>query len=158
MPEATLEAHDVFRFLRPDQVKAVSDAAVPVTLGAGDTVYTRGERAEDLYVVLSGQVALRLPSKGGVSVLIDQLTRGAMFGSCVCLDLDTYTVTAQCTADAQLLRIKAGVLKELMDEDLPMGYAVQTQVSKIYFKRYIDTMQKLQAIIMNIPLDVAEAS
>jgi CRP-like cAMP-binding protein len=149
----TLEAHEVFRYLRPDQLRTVSDAAEPVSFRAGETVYRQGERAECLYVVLSGRVALSLPGRGGVSVLVDQLGAGEMFGSCVCLDLADYTVTAQCSEASELLRIEASVLKRLMDQDLKMGYALQTQISKIYFKRYVDAMRKLQAIVMNLPLE-----
>ena len=39
-----------------------------------------------------------------------------------------------------------------MDKDLMMGYALQMRISKVYFERYIETMQKLQAIVMNIPI------
>ena len=56
-------------------------------------------------------------------------------------------------AGKKLLKIKASTLKKLMDDDLVMGYAVQTAISQIYFKRYIETMNKLQAIVMNIPIE-----
>ena len=149
----TLEAHEVFSYLRPEQVRVVSEAAEPASYRAGETVYRQGERADFLYVVLSGRIALSLPSTGDVSVLVDQLGTGEMFGSCVCLDLAEYTVTAQCAEDSELLRIEAPVLKRLMDQDLKMGYALQTRISKIYFRRYVDTMRKLQAIVMNLPLE-----
>ena len=153
MGTTTLEAHDVFGFLRPDQIRTVSETSAPVNFFAGKTVYRRGERAEYLYIILAGQVSLRLPGKKGVSVLVDELGEGAMFGSCVCLDLDTYTVTAQCTEDSRLLKVEAQVLKKLMDEDLQMGYALQKMISKTYFKRYIDTVGKLQTLVLNLPLE-----
>jgi hypothetical protein len=34
-----------------------------------------------------------------------------------------------------------------------MGYATQTLISQVYFKRYIDTMKKLQAVVHAIPLE-----
>ena len=154
MGTTTLEAHDVFGFLRPDQIRTVSETSAPVNFFAGKTVYRRGERAEYLYIILAGQVSLRLPGKKGVSVLVDELVEGAMFGSCVCLDLDTYTLNAQCTEDSRLLKVEAPVLKKLMDEDLQMGYALQKMISKTYFKRYIDTVGKLQTLVMNLPLEL----
>jgi len=41
------------------------------------------------------------------------------------------------------LKIKARTLKKLMDADLVMGYAVQTLISRVYFKRYVETMGRL---------------
>lgn len=43
-----------------------------------------------------------------------------------------------------------------MDQDLVMGYTIQTQISRIYFQRYIETMNKLQSIVMNLPLEAVQ--
>ena len=142
-------------FLRPEQVDALSNAAEVKKLKAGDTVYQKGEKAEHFFVVLNGQVALRLPGKDGVSVPIDQLHGGTMFGSCVSTAMGSYALTAQCTEDSELLKIGTGSLKRLLDEDPRMGYAIQAKISEIYFNRYIQTMRKLQSIVMNIPLEPA---
>lgn len=147
-----LKREEVFRFFRPDQVRAISDAADTLEFKGGKTVYHCGAKANYLYIVLEGQVTLRLPGREGVSILIDQLGMGDMFGRCVSFEIDTYILTAQCTAKTTLLRVNAETLKNLMDEEPQMGYAIQSKISKIYFKRYIETMEKLQSIIMNIPV------
>ena len=126
-----------------------------MTFRAGDTIYRKDARADYFYVVLDGQVSLRLPGQSGVSIQIDELTKGAMFGSCVCFQLVNYSLNAQCTSDSRLLKIESATLKDLMDSDLVMGYTIQTQISRIYFNRYIDTMKKLQAIVLNLPLEPA---
>jgi CRP-like cAMP-binding protein len=153
MENAQLESHEIFQLLRPEQVNILSTAAEEASFQAGDTVFLRGEKADDFFVVLEGQVALRLLRPDGVSVLIDEVTGGAIFGSCVCFQIDTYSLTAQCTENSRILKIKASTLKKLMDDDLVMGYAIQTMISRVYFKRYIDTMRKLQAIVQSIPLE-----
>jgi CRP-like cAMP-binding protein len=121
MARERLEGQGVFQFLRPEQIKAISDVAEVVTLRAGDTVYRKDARADFFYVVLDGQVSLRLPGQSGVSIQIDELTKGAMFGSCVCFQLVNYSLNAQCTSDSKLLKIESATLKELMDGDLLMG-------------------------------------
>ena len=78
-----------------------------------------------------------------------------MFGSCVSAAMGSYALTAQCTEDSELLKIGAVSLKNLLDEDPRMGYAIQAKISEIYFNRYIETMKKLQSIVMNIPLEPA---
>lgn len=149
----TLIAQEVFGSLRPEQVNQISEAAERVSCAAGQTIYSKGAPADHFFVVLEGEVTLRLPGKAGVSVVIDQLGKGAIFGSCVCFSRDSYSLTAQCTSDSQLLRVESAALKDLMDRDLVMGYALQTRISQIYFNRYIETMKKLQAIVMNIPIE-----
>ncbi|MBI4677191.1 MAG: Crp/Fnr family transcriptional regulator [Elusimicrobia bacterium] len=147
-----LDKQEILGFLRPEQVDRLSKVAEVVKFKAGDTVYPRGAKANYFYIVLEGQVALRLPGKEGVGLTIDDLSGGAMFGGCVSFAMDAYTLTAQCMRDSKLLKIKSSVLKGLMDEDPRMGYLIQSKISEIYFKRYAETMQKLQAIVMNMPL------
>jgi CRP-like cAMP-binding protein len=153
-----LEAQEVFQYLRPEQVKAISDVSEVVEYRAGETIYKKDARADHFYVVLDGQVSLRLPGRSGVSLQVDELTRGAMFGSCVCFQLADYSLNAQSTSSSRLLKIESATLKELMDQDLVLGYTIQTQISRIYFHRYVDTMKKLQSIVLNLPLEPAHAS
>jgi len=153
METAQLDSHQIFQMLRPEQLSQLSAAAEEITFQAGETVFEQGEPAEYFFAVLSGLVALRLPRQDGVSILIDETTEGAIFGSCICFQIHNYTLTAQCTEESRVLKIKAETLRKLMDNDLVMGYAIQTMVSRSYFKRYIDTMRKLQSIVQSIPLE-----
>ncbi|MGD8321695.1 MAG: cyclic nucleotide-binding domain-containing protein [Gemmatimonadota bacterium] len=148
-----LVAQDVFGYLRPEQVDAISNRAERVRFTAGATVYEHGASPDHLYTILDGEVTLRLPTRGGFSVVIDQLGPGDMFGSCVCFQRDAYALTAQCTKESELLKIESAALKDLMDRDLQMGYALQTRFSAVYFGRYIETMHKLQAITMSLPIE-----
>ena len=49
-------------------------------------------------------------------------------------------------------QISVSALSAIMDGDPRIGYIIQSRVSEIYFKRYVETMEKLQAIVMNIPV------
>jgi CRP-like cAMP-binding protein len=154
----TISSQEVFGFLTPDQVNVISDSAQRLNLEAGQMVYDRGDPADDFFIVLGGEVTLRLPGQGGVSVVIDQLGRGAVFGGALTFNRPTYALTAQCTKESQLLRVSANVMKALMEKDAIMGYHLQAYISNAYFNRYIDTMKKLQAIIMNLPIEAGAES
>ncbi len=148
-----LEGRDVFKHLRPEQVNAINDVADVVMFEAGDAIYERGQMARYAFVVLEGEVALRLPGPAGVSVPIDLLTRDSMFGSCICFDHEKYMLTAQCTKVSKILRIGTETFRALMDDDPRMGYTLQSWISRIYFQRYVDTMTKLQSVVMNLQVE-----
>lgn len=151
-----LKRQDIFRLLRPEQVDLLSEAADATKFKAGEMIYSRGARADHFYIVLKGQVSLRLPGKReGLSVLIDELGEGDMFGGCVSSALDTYVLNAQCTKKSEILVLSVSALKRIMDEDPRIGYIIQSGISKIYFRRYIEIMEKLQSIVMNIPVEPA---
>jgi CRP-like cAMP-binding protein len=149
----TLTSQELFGFLLPEQVNAISDAAEKIFVKAGETVYQKGEKAEDFYIVLDGEVTLKLPGKAGINIVIDQLRRGAIFGGALGYGRGSYALSAQCTGDAKLLKVRNSALKSLMDRDPRLGYTLQGYISTSYFNRYIDTMKKLQAIVMNIPVE-----
>jgi CRP-like cAMP-binding protein len=155
MATTQIAGHEIFQMLRPEQVSSLSAAAEEITLHSRDLVFRQGEPADYLYVVLEGQVSLRLGDPHGVSVLIDDVGPGSLFGSCVCLQISSYTLSASCSTDSKLLKINASTLKKLMDDDLMLGYSIQTMISRAYFTRYVDTMRKLQAIVQSLPLEVA---
>jgi CRP-like cAMP-binding protein len=156
MQTEQLTGHDVFELLRPDQIRTISETAEEMEVQSGDMIFRRGESADDFFIVLEGQVALRFPARDGLSLLIDELGRGAIFGSCVCFQIDRYTLNAQCTEKSRLLRMRAATLKKLLDEDPALGYAVQTVISRAYFRRYIETAQKLQAVLLTMPVEPVE--
>lgn len=152
MAVETLDKKELFDFLRPEQVDKISKSAELVKFKAGDTVYSRGAKADWFYIVVKGRVSLRLPGNKGVNLLISELTGGAMFGSCVSYSVGAYALESQCTEDTQLLKIRAEVLRKLMDDEPQLGYAIQSKISEIYFNRYLETMRKLQAIVQNIEI------
>ena len=154
MPAQALSSHDVFGFLQPTQLNSISDVAEVVSVAAGETVFRSGDPAEFLFAVLDGKVSLRLPREDGVTLQIEEVSTGALFGSCVCFDLSTYTLTAICSEDSTLLKINAASLKRVMDEDLAVGYPLQRMISRTYFKRYLDTMNRLRSVAESLALRV----
>ncbi len=148
-----LLGQDVFSYLRPEQINSIHNVSEMIDRRAGDLVYSQGEDARHVYVVLDGQVDLQLPGKKGFGILIESLRRDAIFGASASLEPGRYMLTARCAIDSKLLKIDAAMLRSLLDKDCRMGYAIQRRITDIYFKRYIETMQKLQAVVMSIPLE-----
>lgn len=144
------QAEELFQFLRPEQVLALNAAAEQVSFKPGETIYRQGSKATYMYIVVSGKIALFAPGDDGVDVLINELCAGKLFGVCVCLGVDSYTATAQCSEDAWLLRINAEVLKGLMDRDPEIGYALERQIAKIYFGRYVNATQRLCEVVTQV--------
>ena len=144
---------EIFKHLRTEQISEISAASEVVKFKAGDMIYRRGQKAGSVYVVLEGRVALRMPGKESLKLAIDMCDKGDLFGTSVFFNMGTYVLDAQCTEDSQVLKIDFWVLKDIMERDRLTGLAIQTQIAKIYYNRYINTMEKLQAILMSIPLE-----
>jgi CRP/FNR family cyclic AMP-dependent transcriptional regulator len=155
MQQTGLRGHTLFQMLQPDQVTAISDAAEEVTLNAGSSVYRHGDAANFFYVVRQGAVSLRGEWGDGVGLHVDEVGPGEIFGACICFGQDTYTLDARCEGPSRLLRIRADALKRLLDADPRLGYTVQAYISGVYYRRYIETVTKLQAVVHSLPLATA---
>ena len=45
-----------------------------------------------------------------------------------------------------MLKVETRALRQLLDENPVVGYAIQRRVSEIFFKRYVETMGRLQDV------------
>jgi CRP-like cAMP-binding protein len=145
----------VFGFLSPEQLAALESTSSTTSFQDEEVIYSRGTPATFLYVVLEGEVALRLPGSEGVSVLIEQLGPGEMFGLNATFDLGVYGLTVQSVGHSKIMRIQTSVLQRLMDQDATVGYAIQKRVSELYYRRFVAAARRLQAIMQAIPLESA---
>jgi len=152
MQRTGLRGHTLFQMLQPEQVARISDGTEEIVLAAGAAVYHHGDPAEFFYVVREGRIALRSAGAGGVSLHVDDVMPGEIFGGCICVGRDAYAMDARCEEATKLMRIRADVLSRLLNADPIVGYAVQTYVSRVYFQRYIETVTKLQAVVQSLPL------
>lgn len=97
------------------------------------------------------EVALRGVS-GGVTLHVDDVMPGEIFGTCLCSGRNTYALEAQCEVKTTLMRVRADVFSRILHNDPILGYAVQAYISGVYFRRYLDAITKLQTVVQSLPL------
>ena len=155
LPNGNLSSEQIFQFLRSEQIDMLSNASSSFLCKAGDTIYRKGMETVHVFRVIKGEVVLLLPQKGN-QIVIDQIGPGAIFGSSLSFVSKQYFLTARCTTDSEILKINAAVLKEILDAEPRVGYAIQSTISETYFTRYIQTMNKLQNAFSLIPIGLRD--
>ena len=147
-----LEKHELFGLLNPTEIKRLSAASGIAKLKEGDRIYSEGVPASHLFVLIRGRVELKRPTKGGLNLLVDDLIAGSIFGVSSLMGTDRYLLHADCAEDSEVLKIECKVLRQILDGNPVVGYAFQRRVSQIFFKRYLNTMERLQTIVQAIPI------
>jgi signal-transduction protein with cAMP-binding, CBS, and nucleotidyltransferase domain len=147
-----LEKHELFGLLSPNEMKRLSGATGVAKLKEGDRIYSEGVPASHLFVLIKGRVELRRPAKGGLNLLVDDLIAGGIFGVSSLMGTDRYLLNAQCVEDSEVLKIEGKALRQILDNNPTVGYAVQRRVSQIFFKRYLNAMERLQTVVQAIPM------
>jgi CRP-like cAMP-binding protein len=149
MEHAGLSGHSLFQMLQPKQVERISNATQELTFEPGEVVYHAGEAATYFYVVREGKVTLH-SVVGGVTLHVDDVLPGEIFGTCLCLSRSTYALEARCEERSKLMRIPAEALKRTLNDDPVLGYALQAYISGIYFRRYTDALARLQSVVESL--------
>jgi CRP-like cAMP-binding protein len=145
-PEAKL----VFSYLKPEEIEFLSNYAMTEQYKAGTVIYQKGQPASRAYVLLEGEVALRVPSKSGLDLLVEHAGPGTMFGASVLLG-ENYMVTAQCLTDCKIMSIGKTPLEQIVEANPRMGLVIEKYLAEFYYHRSIDLMYKLEALIRGVP-------
>jgi CRP/FNR family transcriptional regulator, cyclic AMP receptor protein len=147
-----LKSHELFGLLNPKDVERLSAVSGVVKLKEGERVYSDGTPASHIFVLLKGRIELRRPTKAGISFLVDDLMEGSLFGVSSLTGIERYILNAECVADSEVLKVEARVLRQILDDNPVVGFAIQRKISQVFFKRYVDTMEKLQAMVQSVPM------
>jgi CRP-like cAMP-binding protein len=87
MPSDELLARvDFFAELEPDELARVSDAAEHRGLRRGDVLFREGDEPDELFVVVSGRIALANKSVDGRESMVALMEAGDVFGEMPLLD------------------------------------------------------------------------
>ena len=110
---AILAAAPVFGFFDASALRLLSFAGDRLSLGAGEALFRRGDRADGGYVVLSGTIALTPRSRGAEPVLAGP---SALIGRTALFVPGTRPADAEATAAAELMRISTQLMGRVLRE------------------------------------------
>ena len=148
-----LQSHELFALLTPKEVETLSGTSSVVKLKKGERVYSEGVPASHLFVLLKGRVELRRPTKGGLSLLVEDISEGGVFGVSSLAAGERYLLNAECVEDSDALKVESRALRSILDKNPVAGYATERRISQIFFKRYVYAMERLQAVVQAVPLE-----
>ncbi len=153
MPAEKLQKHELFGVLSPHDIERLSSASGVAQLKKGEKVYSEGNPASHFFVLLKGKVELKRPTGGGLSILVEEVHEGSIFGVSSLTGTERYLLNAECVEDSEVLKIEGGVLRQILDKNPVAGYLVQRRVSQIFFRRYVEATTRLQSVAQAIPLE-----
>ena len=135
---------ELFAGLSPEQAQRLDRLAKKVRFKKGAVLFSAGEAAEDLYVVLEGAVELRMPVPGwwGIDTPHQKMTTarpGQIVGWSALAEPCMYSLTAVASERCLAARFEASALRDLMSADPEMGNRVRARALSVVSRR-LDTM------------------
>lgn len=126
-----------FQVMSNGMLEKIAAAARRVHYKAGELIYERGERADDLYVVVSGQVEHILGPGAGATNLLRNLEAGEVFGWAALLTSQPYRLAkATASRDTECLAISTQTLLKILESEPETGNVVMSRFATMITRDY----------------------
>ena len=107
----------MFAGLSPDQLARLEGHFEVVGYMEVTEIFAAGDRADQLYILRSGEVVIRYRPYDGGSLDVTLIQPGGAFGWSAALKRAYYTSSAFCRTDVQVLSISANALHKIMSDN-----------------------------------------
>jgi len=140
---------EIFSLLTSKQIVAISEAAVIKDFEIDQIIYDRKEVAKNLFILLEGEVSLRVPSRDdtnieSLSLEIEKIEKhGALFGTNLLFDVKRYMTRSQAIKPSKVMILDAKKFLEIIREN-NSEFIVMSYLAKVYFQRYVNAMKEFE--------------
>ena len=110
---------------------------------AGTLIFEQGEIAENLYVLIHGEVAIRYKPDDGPADVIAHVRPEGVVGWSAALGNPHYTSSAECTLDCQMLRVRNSDVRQLCENDPETGALFLDRLAAMIAERLRTTHPQL---------------
>lgn len=111
------------------ELTAFSSIAIPTHCPQGEKVFSEGDNADVMYLVIGGKVLISI-DRSGSSVPVAELTKGQIFGEMALLNQDIRNATASALEDVELLSIGPMELEQLINTNQPLASKLQNIIQQ----------------------------
>jgi CRP-like cAMP-binding protein len=126
----------LFKSLPDDQVENIARLGQEKSFRAGEEIFKQGNRAKTLYVLLSGQISVRVKDNEEADLMAKTLEEpGAVLGTVALVKPHVYNVTAEAVSKARTFAIESHRLSEFMTANPLMGFSIMTCLNQSYLHR-----------------------
>jgi CRP-like cAMP-binding protein len=131
---AALQGMPIFGGIRADVLAAFVEAAATVALAQGEFFFREGDKAESMFVLESGEVAI-LKHWAGEPHLLGQLGAGDCFGEMALLDLFPRSASVLALVPCTAIELSTARLYQLYETHLEQFALIQMNIARELSRR-----------------------
>ncbi len=138
---------EIFQGLTPEQCVLLQPVFLPCNFCPDSMIFEQGEPAENLYIVVKGEVIVSFKPDDGPPITVARVQPGGVVGWSAALRSRKYTSSALTTADTQLLRVRGDDLRALCDNYPVMGGLLLDRLAERITERIRNTHPQVVALL-----------
>lgn len=124
-----------FRGLSASDLNALAPFFTSCSYVAGTLIFEQGDRAENLYLVATGEVSIRYKPDDGPAMTVTRVQPGFVFGWSAAMGNTNYTSGAICSLDSEILYIRGDELRQLCRQNPGIGDVLLDRLSAVIADR-----------------------
>ena len=125
---AWLKNTELFSGLEEPQLIVILSHSSVESFPEGKTIFSQGEEAHRLYVLIEGVVTLTVKTGEKIDFMTSTIDKeGAIFGMPCLLEPFRYNVTATCLKPSKVLIIEADQIMKVIEQDPKMGMEIMRE-------------------------------
>lgn len=136
-----------FKGLSKEDVALLSKKFTRVDLPQDTVIFNQGERANRLYILLSGQVSIRFKPHDGEVIPVAEISEGDAFGWSAALGRDVYTSCAVTTSGCEAMCISGKDLRDLCVSHPETGVLILERLAAVIAERLKNTHEKVVELL-----------
>ncbi len=135
----------LFQGLSESQLNRLTVIGEEVPVQKGQWLFHENDKAAQVFILKDGAVELLTTVDDAVELPI-AITRepGSCFGTAALVPPYRYSLSARVVEAGSLLSIKRADLQKIIDEDLELGYTIQTNLAQHFLERLKEARQELK--------------
>ncbi len=127
-----------FGDLNEAEQKAIAEFSIAECFPEGYTFFHEGESGEKIYLLANGEVEVLYSIGDEGPVRVDTLGPGEILGCAALVPPHKYTATMRALNEVEVLAVDVPSLLKLMQEDCPVGFAIQQYAMRLMLDRILD--------------------
>ena len=130
-----LRRYPYFAKVSEESLKKVAMAADEFIVPAGATLFTEGDPADKLYILLDGELDIQYTLGSGEKKTVDTLVSGELMLWSALVEPFRSTESGKLRKDSRLVAIDGKKLRELCEQDHSLGFRMMNSVAQLLATR-----------------------
>jgi CRP-like cAMP-binding protein len=137
----------LFKDFNPAELELLTPLFTPGSCEREAVIFSQGEKADKLYFLLNGSVAVRYKPYDGPVLTITRIQAGGVFGWSALIGSDHYSSSAVCLEDSQVLCVCGAELRSLCQQHPVIGAAILDRLAEMVSARWQNSHEQVKLIL-----------